>query len=128
MAMLQTALNLLLAGAAGTALEGSWRNLGRSVVIAVAPCGEALCGTVAWASEQAKADARRGGTDPLVGSELLSGLAPAGEGRWKGRLFVPDLNRRSDAELRLLGPDEVKVTGCAALGLLCKSQTWTRAD
>jgi uncharacterized protein (DUF2147 family) len=128
MALLLSVTSLMLAGAAGATLEGSWRNPGGSVVVAVAPCGEAWCGRVHWASEKAVADARRGGTDPLVGSELLSDLVPAGDGRWKGRMFVPDLNRSSHAELRLLGPDTVKVTGCAALGIVCKSQTWTRVD
>lgn len=94
----------------------------------IAPCGEALCGHVEWASDKAQADARKGGTDPLVGVELLSGFVPKGEGRWRGRLFVPDLNNRSRAELRLLGPDQVKVTGCAIGRILCKSEVWTRTE
>ena len=112
----------------GTALEGQWRNPSGSVIIAIAPCGEALCGRVHWASEKAMADARKGGTESLVGAELLSGIVPNGEGRWKARLFVPDLNKRSKAELRSLGTDQLKVTGCAAGRLLCKSQVWTRAE
>ena len=111
-----------------SSLEGDWRNPSGSVVIAIAPCGEALCGRVKWASDKAQADARKGGTDPLVGTELLSGFVPKGEGRWKGRLFVPDLNKRSKVELRQLGHDQVKVTGCAIGGLVCKSEVWTRTQ
>ena len=122
------AFALMLAQPGETALEGQWRNPSGSVIIAIAPCGEALCGHVRWASEKAMADARKGGTDPLVGAELLSGIVPNGEGRWKARLFVPDLNKRSKAELRPLGTDQLKVTGCAAGRLLCKSQVWTRAE
>lgn len=113
---------------AAPTLEGKWCNPGGSVIVAIAPCGEALCGRVEWASDKAQADARRGGTDPLVGVELLSGFVASGEGRWKGRLFVPDLNRRSKAELRQLGPDQVKVTGCAIGRLVCRSEVWTRAE
>jgi uncharacterized protein (DUF2147 family) len=98
------------------------------VVIAIAPCGEALCGRVKWASDKAQADARKGGTDPLVGAELMSGFVPKSEGRWKGRLFVPDLNKRSKVELRQLSHDQVKVTGCAIGGLICKSEVWTRTQ
>ena len=107
---------------------GHWRNPRGTVVIAIAPCGEALCGTVQWAADEAAADARRGGTDPLVGAELLSRFVPAGAGRWKGSLFVPDANKRSKAELRLIAPDRLKVSGCALGGLVCKSQLWTRAE
>jgi uncharacterized protein (DUF2147 family) len=113
---------------AAPSLEGNWRNPSGSVIIAITPCGEAICGRVEWASDKAQADARKGGTDPLVGVELLSGFVSKGEGRWKGRLFVPDLNKRSKAELRQLGPDQVKVTGCAIGRLFCKSEVWTRTE
>lgn len=121
-------LATLLADSVSPTLEGHWRNPSGTVIIAIAPCGEALCGRVEWASDKAQADARRGGTDPLVGVELLSGFVPSGEGRWKGRLFVPDLNKRSKAKLRQLGPDQVKVTGCAIGRLVCKSEVWARTE
>lgn len=118
---------VVLAQPGPSVLEGHWQNPRASVIVAIAPCGEAMCGRVQWASEKAQADARRGGTDPLIGVELLSGFVPSGDGRWKGRLFVPDLNKRSKAELRQLGPDKVKVTGCTIGRLVCKSEVWTRA-
>lgn len=121
-------LATMLAQPGETALEGYWRNPSGSVIIAIAPCGEAMCGRVQWASDKAVADARKGGTDPLVGVELLSGFVPKGENTWKGRLFVPDLKKTSKAEVRQVGPDQVKVTGCAAGRLVCKSQVWTRSQ
>ena len=112
---------------AAPAIEGRWRNPSESVIITITPCGQSLCGRVDWASEKAKADARKAGTDPLMGAELLSGIVPTTEGRWSGRLFVPDLRKTSKAELRLIGLDQLKVTGCAVGRLICKSQIWTRA-
>lgn len=106
--------------------QGKWRNPQGSVIVSLAPCGQALCGIVDWASESAKADARRSGTDPLVGTEVLSQFTPKARGRWRGRLFVPDLNKRPKAEMRLLGFDRLKVTVCGASGLICKSQVWER--
>ena len=123
-----TALAMVAVQTGAPSPVGHWRNPRGTVVIAVAPCGEALCGTVTWASDQAIADARRGGTEPLVGTELLSRFVPAGADRWKGSLFVPDVNKRSKAELRLVGPDRLKVSGCAVGRLLCKSQVWTRTE
>lgn len=117
----------MLAQPRETALKGLWRNPSGSVIISIAPCGEAMCGQVQWASEKAIADARKGGTDPLIGVEQLTDFVPKGEYRWKGRLFVPDLKRTSKAEVRQLGPDQVKVTGCAVGRVLCKSQVWARS-
>jgi uncharacterized protein (DUF2147 family) len=116
------------AAPAGSVLEGHWRNPNGTVIIAIAPCGEVLCGRVQWASEKAIADASKGGTDPLVGAELLREIVPNGDGRWKARLFVPDLNKTSKAELRESARDQLKVTGCTVGRLLCKSQVWTRTE
>jgi uncharacterized protein (DUF2147 family) len=109
-------------------LLGRWANPSRSVTVLISECGERLCATVESASDGALADAARAGTPNLVGTELLHGLVPAGPGRWKGRLFVPDLNRRSSAEVLELGPDRLKVRGCALGGLVCRSQTWSRIN
>jgi uncharacterized protein (DUF2147 family) len=109
-----------------SSLRGSWRNPSGSVIIEIAPCADELCGWVRWASEKAKADARKGGTDPLIGIELVSEIEPKGDGRWKARLFVPDINKTSKAELRPLGTDQLKVTGCGVGKIFCKSQIWTR--
>lgn len=125
------ALALILAQPAGPAepaLEGHWRNPSGTVIIAIAPCGEMFCGRVQWASEKAMADARNGGTDPLIDAELLTEIVPNGDGRWKARLFVPDINKTSKAKLRQLASDQLKVTGCAVGRLLCKSQVWTRTE
>lgn len=118
----------MTAASAEAALEGQWRNPSGSVTMSIAPCGESLCGRVLWASDKAAADARKGGTDPLVGAVLLSEIVPKGEGRWKARLFVPDLKRTAKAKLRQLGTSQLKVTGCAVGGLVCKSQVWTRTE
>jgi len=123
-----TAMLVPIAAPGGSALEGHWRNPNGSVIIAIAPCGEVLCGRVQWASEKAMADARKGGTDPLVGAEILREIVPTGDGRWKARLFVPDLNKTSKAELRQSARDQLKVTGCAVGRMLCKSQVWTQSE
>ena len=120
-----TMLALLLAAAP---IEGKWTNPANSVTIAIGPCGEALCGTVVWASDKAKADAARGGTAELVGATLLSGFSPAGKGKWRGRLFVPDMNKRVRADLSLTSAASLKVRGCLVGKAVCRSQTWSRAD
>ena len=110
---------------------GLWINPQRSVAVEIQPCEpyrEALCGYVRWASGQAIADAGKAGTTELVGSELMRDFLPIGQRKWRGRLFVPDLRKRSKAELRWLESGRIKITGCAAGKLLCRSQVWRRVS
>lgn len=120
------AIALLLAAQAATAapIEGRWRSPGGNSIIDVARCGEGWCGTVAWASAKAKKDAEKA-TSQLVGTQLLSEVKEAGEGKWNGRLFVPDRNMRVTAKLQMAPGGELKVSGCLAGKALCKSQLWT---
>jgi uncharacterized protein (DUF2147 family) len=124
------ALNLaLVLGALAFAgsLEGYWTNAGQSVVVRISDCENGMfCGNVVTATDKARADARRGGTENLIGTRLLSGVAAQRSGGWRGTLFVPDLNRRSTAELRLLDENRLRIRGCAVGKILCRSQVWYR--
>ena len=126
-------LALLIAAAAaapasaGARFEGRWANPKRSVIIEVAPCGNAHCGTVVWASEKAKANARKGGTANLIGTRLITGVRATGDGTYKGRGFVPKQNIHAPATVRIAGPNTMLVKGCV-LGLVCKEQRWTRVN
>lgn len=108
-------------------LEGLWRNPIGSAVIRVAPCGRVLCGTVVWASERGKREAATS-TSHIVGTTVLTGVKPVSDNRWSGELFIPDDNVHVAARLQLLGRNRLKLTGCAVLGLFCRSQIWTRTD
>jgi uncharacterized protein (DUF2147 family) len=104
---------------------GQWRSPGGNSIIAIAPCGDSLCGTVAWASDKAKEAARKT-TAQLVGTQLLTALEPKGASRWQGRLFIPDKNMRATAKIELVSASQLKVSGCLAGKALCKSELWTR--
>ncbi len=108
------------------AVEGRWVNPKRSVIIQVGRCGDAYCGTVVWASPKAKANARKGGTENLIGTRILSNARPVGNGVYKGRGFIPKRNIYAPATIRQRGPNVLEVEGCALAGLLCKEQRWTR--
>jgi uncharacterized protein (DUF2147 family) len=107
-------------------IEGLWANPTTSVIIAIAPCDDALCGTVKWASAKARRDAKKG-IHELIGANLLTRVRTTRDGRWAGKLFIPDRNMRVTAKI-LLAPDgRLKVSGCALGKSLCKSEYWTRA-
>src|ERR1700745_1148681 len=104
-----------LASAQG-ALEGKWANPHHSVIVHVARCGNALCGTVAWAN----ANNRGKGVD--LGTRVLTALRPAGDGVYKGRAYDPKHDMDGSATVRQAGPNVMIVKGCAMMGLFCKEQ------
>ncbi|MBO9713080.1 DUF2147 domain-containing protein [Sphingomonas sp.] len=119
---------LLSGGAAAPSdgLEGEWRNTKDTVHLKVEPCGAALCGTVTWAAPKQREDAKKGTGKDLVGSRLLTGLKRGGDGDWRGKVFVPDINTNASATVKQLSQVQILITGCTMLGLVCKSQHWHR--
>jgi uncharacterized protein (DUF2147 family) len=115
------------ASAKAQALEGKWTNPKRSVIVNVARCGDAYCGTVSWASAKNREKVADNGRK-LIGTRILSDLRPAGNGLYKGRAFEPKRNVRGSATVRQVGPNTMVVKGCAVLGMLCREQRWTRVS
>ncbi|MEP9401484.1 DUF2147 domain-containing protein [Sphingomonas sp. VNH70] len=107
---------------------GYWIGPHRDVAVRTAPCGQALCGWVAWASDSARAHAAGGGTARLIGTELLHDYVADGDHGWSGTLFVPDLGRSFASHIEQAAPDRLEVRGCILAGLVCRSQVWTRID
>ena len=103
-----------------------WRNPSNSVHVRIDKCDGQLCGTVTWASAKAQADARRGGTRNLVGTRLFRDLEPAGAGKWRGKVFVPDIQRTFSGTISFVDPNTMVGKGCVLFGIICKSQTWSR--
>ena len=125
--MVATPLAAQAGGGGGMlAATSEWRNPKDSVRIRFAPCGQdRMCGVVTWASEKAKADARRGGTDQLVGTNLFRNFKRVAPGEYKGHVFVPDMNRTFSGHMEIRG-DSMIGKGCVLAGLICKQQVWTR--
>ena len=107
-------------------IDGLWKNPIGSAIISVAPCGRQYCGKVVWASARGQREVAKT-TSHVVGTTVLTGVRPKGNG-WVGKLFIPDDNIHVSARLQLIGPRQLKLTGCAVAGLLCRTQIWTRAD
>lgn len=117
---------LLAAPASAQALEGQWTNYKKNVIVQVERCGTAYCGRVIRASAKAQAKARKGGTPNLIGTQILTGLRPIGDGRFRGRAFVPKRNLHATATVRQINNDVMQVQGCVLGGLLCDKEEWTR--
>ncbi|HVJ01592.1 MAG TPA: DUF2147 domain-containing protein [Sphingomonas sp.] len=107
-------------------IASEWANPSNSVHVRIDRCGNSICGTVSWASAKAIADARRGGTQNLVGTRLFRDLEPAGAGKWKGKVFVPDIRKTFSGTISFAGQEKMVGKGCVLFGVICKSQTWSR--
>jgi uncharacterized protein (DUF2147 family) len=103
-----------------------FRNPQNSVHVRIHPCGKGRCGTVVWANDKAKADSARGGTRNLVGTELFREFREVSPKVWKGKVFVPDVNKVFTGTGTIKDPNTIIARGCLIAGIGCKAQTWTR--
>jgi uncharacterized protein (DUF2147 family) len=109
-------------------LIGVWRNPKNSVHVDIKPCGDKLCGVVVWANDKAKGDARDGGTPNLVGTQLFRDFGLQGNGVYRGRVFIPDLNMTFTGTATQTDETSLRAKGCVFASVLCKSQTWKRVS
>lgn len=103
------------------------RNPQNSVHVRIHPCGKTRCGTVVWANAKAKADSARGGTPNLVGTELFREFREVSPKVWKGKVFVPDINRVFTGTGTIKDKDTIVARGCLLGNIGCKSEVWKRA-
>ena len=108
--------------------DNVWRNPSNSVHVRVYQCGKSRCGTVVWANAKAKADSARGGTANLVGTQLFREFREVSPKVWKGKVFVPDLNKVFTGTGTIKDQNTVVARGCLIGNIGCKSQIWKRVD
>ena len=104
--------------------DNVWRNPQNSVHVRIHPCGNRRCGVVVWANDKAKADSARGGTPNLVGLDLFRDFHQVKPNEWKGKAFVPDMNKTFSGTITIKDHDTAVAHGCVLM--ICKSQTWKR--
>jgi len=130
-----TALALAVSSAAAGAatasvagIEGHWTNPKRTTVVRVSQCARSTyCAIVLKATAKAQANARKGGTEHFIGTEILH-VSSAGNGVFKGKAFDPESNLHIPATVRFVDAGTIEIQGCALLGLICKTQRWTKVD
>lgn len=126
-----TALSVAVSIAAPAAAQkpvtptGVWQSPGGNTRLRLSKCGQNICGKVAWASPQAKADAARGGHPNLIGMNLFEDFNRTGPAEFRGRVFVPDINRSFNGTLTVQDPKTIVVRGCLLRNTGCRRETWT---
>lgn len=131
-------LVLLSSAAVAGAPEGTWLSEDGGTKVQISNCGGKLCGTVVWLDEPIDADTGKPKTDirnpdpakrsrPLIGLQVVRGLAPTGPNKWSGLIYNADDGRTYQASMRVQDDHTARVQGCV-LGILCKGHTWTRTN
>lgn len=132
-ALLSALVALLCAGTCGAARaqpdpSGLWLTADGNGVIAVQPCGAALCGRIAGIVLDHAADPtpldNQGASQ--CGLLILSNAAPAGQGTWNGRIVDPRDGQSYGLEMRLDREGRLRVRGYLGLPLLGRTEVWTR--
>ncbi|HEV2124757.1 MAG TPA: DUF2147 domain-containing protein [Chloroflexota bacterium] len=126
LAALGIAATTSAAASSFSSLEGRWIDAKGKVTVKVQRCGNAYCAAIHSATEKAQESARRGGTPNLIGTQVLTGLTPEGNGTFRGRAFDPKRNVKAAATVRQVERDTLLVKACAVGGLMCKEQLWRR--
>lgn len=133
LAGLALAVALLANGGAARAdstLSGLWYTQSGETQVRFAPCGKAVCGTIAWLktprNDTNNPDAAKRNRS-LVGQRLVYGLTSSGTGRWSGKLYNFENGKTYSGTLQMKGQNKLELSGCVMGGLLCRSQTWSRA-
>ncbi len=124
--LIASTVSAFAAQAAAPARRNVFENPSGSVQVESRACGKSLCGVIIWANDKAKADAKRGGTDPLVGTSLFRDFSPDGPDRWRGKVFVPDIRRTFSGRITRIDANTLEGRGCLAGGVGCRSQRWVR--
>lgn len=118
--------------------QGVWMSVDRDTKVRISDCGGRLCGRVVWLKEPIDPATGKPKTDkenpdaskqrrPLVGLQIISGLQASGRDTWQGQIYNADDGKTYSASLELQSSTRARVEGCV-LSVLCKAQTWTRAN
>jgi uncharacterized protein (DUF2147 family) len=129
------AVNPLATARAADAI-GTWYTGDKEGQVRIINCGGALCGNLVWLKEPNDPATGRPKTDkhnadaskqsrPLLGVPVVLAMKPSGPAQWSGEVYNAEDGKTYSGSFMVTGPDTAALKGCV-LGILCKSQTWTR--
>jgi uncharacterized protein (DUF2147 family) len=119
--------------------RGSWLTEDGKSKIRIADCGGAICGTIEWLKEPTDPETGKPKTDknneeagkrgrPLIGMAIVLPMKPSGADTWAGQVYNAQDGKTYTGKITMQNASALKLEGCALAGLICKGQTWTRAN
>jgi len=127
--ILSAALGLGLASmASADPVDGTWKTQsdenGGYLHVLIAPCGSAICGTIAEAINK---DGEVSSDYEHLGKKMLWDMTAQGQGAYGGgQIWAPDNGKTYRSKMELDG-NKLTVKGCVAGGLICRNGgIWSR--
>lgn len=103
--------------------EGVWQTEvddGAFAHVRIAPCGNAVCGTIA---RTFNSDGEYQSEN--IGRQIVIDMVPQGGGDYEGSVWRPSNDKIYVGKMNVTG-DSLILRGCVAGGLICASQGWAR--
>src|SRR5215471_18262700 len=118
---------------------GTWLTEGGASRVKVVDCGGALCATIIWLKEPNDPETGKPKTDKnnpdaakrsrlMIGVPIIMSMKPNGPNKWSGNGYSPKDGRNFTGSFTEQGPNSGRLEGCALGGLICKGESWTRAN
>lgn len=131
-AMTIIAAGLLWAGLAfaqAPTPEGRWITASGNFEIEIAPCGDALCGTVArvMANNSMSGAGQVAEPPPPIGAQIITGLHRDGRA-WRGRIYNREDKKTYDCVVRPQANGALEVRPYVGIELVGRSQIWRKAS
>jgi uncharacterized protein (DUF2147 family) len=139
---LVVALGILVAASVSRAAPaspiGNWLADDARSHVAVAPCGDKLCGTVTWLKDplspagQPLTDSNNPDpalrSRPIIGLQVLQGFAPdSAADQWEGgSIYDPETGKTYACTMVLQDPNTLRVHGYVGVAMFGRTQIWTR--
>jgi uncharacterized protein (DUF2147 family) len=112
---------------------GRWITESGNLEVEIAPCGDALCGTVTRVlanhsmsdsgKEMAAADSR----SPL-GTKLVYDLVASGDNQWRGQIYNRENGKTYRCIVSVEDANRLRVRGYVGIPWIGKTQIWTRVS
>jgi uncharacterized protein (DUF2147 family) len=109
---------------------GTWLSQTGETRVRIAPCGAQMCGTIVWVKSPGKdvqnPDPAQRGRD-LVGLRMIA-MSPSGADQWRGTLYRYTDGQTFSGTMKMTGQNTMELSGCVMGGIICRAQTWSRAN
>jgi uncharacterized protein (DUF2147 family) len=119
-----------IASAQQATVIGNWQRSDGTSRMRVAPCGNALCGTITW-TDQPRTDQHNPNPElrsrPTVGLRVFFDMRPSGDSRWSGQAYNPEDGGTYSGTMSVSGTT-LTTQGCVLGGMICRSTTWNRIN
>lgn len=116
---------------------GPWLSEQEEVIVEFYPCGDEVCGRIAWLAKPYKksGEIKRDDENPdpalrdrlWCGIQVIDGLESDGDGSWEdGQVYDPKSGNTYSLEAKVKGADRLKLRAYVGLTIFGRTETWAR--